>query len=106
LFVVFVWQVMGQGQAPGGGIFLTPVQQLLHDQLLQKSEQLQDTIRRQQEELRQITQQLAHTQPRPGQQPTPQQQQHQQQQQQQQQQANLMALQNQGMHGFCAGFVK
>ncbi|KAK7486996.1 hypothetical protein BaRGS_00021812, partial [Batillaria attramentaria] len=49
-------------------IFLTPAQKLLHDQLLQKSELLQSTIRRQQEELMQITQQLAQAQvpPQPG----------------------------------------
>lgn len=43
-------------------IFLTPAQKFLHDQLLQKSELLQSTIRRQQEELLQITQQLAQAQ--------------------------------------------
>ncbi|XP_025087428.1 circadian locomoter output cycles protein kaput-like isoform X1 [Pomacea canaliculata] len=44
------------------GLFLTPAQKLLHDHLVQKSERLQDTIRQQQEELRQITQQLAQAQ--------------------------------------------
>ena len=58
-------------------MFLTPAQRLLHDQLLQKSEQLQDTIRRQQEELRQITQQLAQSQGPP-------------------QQTSIMAMQNPG----------
>ena len=60
-------------------VFLTPAQQLLHDQLLQKSEQLQDTIRRQQEELRQITQQLAQSQGPP-------------------QPPSILAMQNPGKH--------
>ncbi|XP_076467621.1 circadian locomoter output cycles protein kaput-like [Babylonia areolata] len=64
-------------------VFLTPAQQLLHDQLLQKSEQLQDTIRRQQEELRQITQQLAQARGPP-----------QQQQQQQPSPADILPMQN------------
>lgn len=49
-------------QSMQANLFLTPAQKFLHDQLVQKSEQLQDTIRRQQEELRQITQQLAQAQ--------------------------------------------
>ncbi|XP_071086913.1 circadian locomoter output cycles protein kaput-like isoform X3 [Haliotis cracherodii] len=43
-------------------IFMTRAQRLLHDQLLHKSEQLQDAIRHQQEELRQITEQLTRAQ--------------------------------------------
>ncbi|KAJ8298453.1 hypothetical protein KUTeg_024984 [Tegillarca granosa] len=43
-------------------IFLTPIQQQLHEQLRQKSIRLQQAIIRQQEELRQITQQLNLTQ--------------------------------------------
>ncbi|KAK7097289.1 circadian locomoter output cycles protein kaput-like isoform X2 [Littorina saxatilis] len=83
---------MAAAAAAQSSMFLTPVQRLLHDQLLQKSEQLQDTIRRQQEELRNITQQLAHSQG--VQQTQSPQQQVQQQQQQQQPMSTFLAMQS------------
>ncbi|BFZ24184.1 hypothetical protein BsWGS_27223 [Bradybaena similaris] len=43
------------------GLVLNPAQQLLHEQLVHKSEQLQCAIQRQQEELRFIKEQLAYT---------------------------------------------
>lgn len=60
---MYIIDILSCGWQPmQAGLFLTPAQKLLHDHLVQKSERLQDTIRQQQEELRQITQQLAQAQ--------------------------------------------
>ncbi|GFN77785.1 circadian locomoter output cycles protein kaput [Plakobranchus ocellatus] len=48
-------------QRSPSGLILTPAQQLLHEQLVHKSEQLQNAIQCQQEELRLIKEQLAYS---------------------------------------------
>lgn len=48
-----------QAPVPSQNVYMSPVQKKLHDQLQQKARQVQDAIRRQQEELRTITEQLS-----------------------------------------------
>ncbi|XP_059140370.1 circadian locomoter output cycles protein kaput-like isoform X2 [Physella acuta] len=76
------------------GLILTPAQQLLHEQLVHKSEQLQSAIQRQQEELRLIKEQLAYAQ-NTSQMTTHRQQTHHHQQQQLQPQQQQYILQQQ-----------
>ncbi len=58
LVLPFLLQDLTSGASLPPVIQLTPVQKRLQEQLLQKHQQLQDAIMRQQEELRMISEQL------------------------------------------------